>query len=103
MLKHTETTIRVAGRGTTKAQAFADALSRIQRTIIEGSERVLLRIEPKDISVVEAQEVTRIEKFLFFFLPKERKRYLVKLDVVVTIAEIDLNQIKFSVQIDKSL
>lgn len=103
MLKQSETSVHVSGRGSTKAQAFADALSRIQRTVITSSNRVLLRIEPKNVSVVEACEVKRIEKFLFFFLPKERNHYLVKLNVTVMMTEIDLDQVDFTVKIDKSL
>jgi len=103
MLKHSETSVRVSGKGSTKAQAFADALSRIQRTVIAGSNRVLLRIEPKDISVIEAQQIRRIEKFLFFFLPKERNRFLVTLDVIVTMTEVDLDQVNFALKIDNSL
>ncbi len=103
MIKHFETSVRVTGRGSTRSQAFADALSGVQRAVIAGSEQVLLRIEPQQISVVEAIEIKRIEKFLFFFLPRERIRCSVKLDVTVNVTAIDLEKVNFTARIDKSL
>ncbi|PPS64825.1 hypothetical protein CRX72_05080 [Pantoea sp. BRM17] len=60
------------GKGDTKAKAFADALSGVQQQVLRNSQKLLLRIEPLDVRVLHARVRTRREKFLFFFLARER-------------------------------
>ncbi|MFK3717753.1 DUF4312 family protein, partial [Escherichia coli] len=61
------TTVRVKGKGDAKARAFADALNHVQAAVMKASPHILLRIEPQDVQVVQAQEAVRKEAFLFFF------------------------------------
>lgn len=63
------TTVRVKGKGDAKARAFADALNHVQAAVMKASPHILLRIEPQDVQVVQAQEAVRKEAFLFFFAP----------------------------------
>ena len=74
------TTVRVAGKGESK------------------SSRILLRIEPQDVTVVHAREAVRKEAFLFFFLRRERRTYSVELDVTVNVTAIDLDKVDFVTQ-----
>ncbi len=69
------TTVRVAGKGESKSRAFADALNHVQAAVMKSSSRILLRIEPQDVTVVHAREAVRKEAFLFFFLRRERRTY----------------------------
>ena len=69
------TTVRVKGKGDAKARAFADALNQVQAAVMKASPHILLRIEPQDVQVVQAQEAVRKEAFLFFFLRRERRTY----------------------------
>ncbi|MCG6522840.1 DUF4312 family protein, partial [Vibrio parahaemolyticus] len=46
------TTVRVAGKGESKSRAFADALNHVQAAVMKSSSRILLRIEPQDVTVV---------------------------------------------------
>ena len=48
------TTVRVTGKGETKARAFADALNHVQAAVMKASPHILLRIEPQDVQVVQA-------------------------------------------------
>ncbi|UMX63895.1 DUF4312 family protein [Klebsiella pneumoniae] len=85
------TTVRVAGKGESKSRAFAAALNHVQAAVMKSSSRILLRIEPQDVTVVHAREAVRKEAFLFFFLRRERPRtYSVELDVTVNVTAIDL-------------
>lgn len=96
MQEQFETTVRVTGRGTSREAAFADALSGVQRAVMATGKRVLLRIEPQQVSVVKAEEFQTKERFLFFFLPRTRSRYAVSLDVAVSVTAIDAEQVVFT-------
>jgi len=92
------TTVKVSGKGDSKARAFADALSRVQNTLLKSTNKVLLRIEPQDVKVVQAQESVRMDKFLFFFLARERRSYSIELDVTVIVSVIDVDKVDFITQ-----
>ncbi|POB00390.1 cytoplasmic protein [Chromobacterium sinusclupearum] len=89
------TTVQVSGLGESKAQAFADALSKVQRAVLGQSGKVLLRIEPHDVRVVSAEQATITERFLFLFLRRERTRYSVVLEVTANVAAIDADRVAF--------
>ncbi|KOC87799.1 DUF4312 family protein [Winslowiella iniecta] len=89
------TTVTVSGKGDTKGKAFADALSRVQSTVLRSTQKILLRIEPQDVQVIRAQESVRKEKFLFFFLARERRTYSVELEITVNVTVIDTDKVQF--------
>lgn len=89
------TTVNVSGKGESKERAFADALSRVQNTVLKATNKVLLRIEPQDVKVVQARQSVRKEKFLFFFLARERRSYSVELDITVNVTVIDIDSVNF--------
>jgi len=92
------TTVRVMGKGESKTRAFSDALNHVQAAVMKASPHILLRIEPQDVQVVDAQESTRKEAFLFFFLRRERRAYSVVLDVTVNVTAINLDKVDFVTQ-----
>ncbi len=63
------TTVRVAGKGESKSRAFADALNHVQAAVMKSSSRILLRIEPQDVTVVHAREAVRKRRFCSSFAP----------------------------------
>lgn len=89
------TTVRVKGKGEVKARAFADALNQVQGAVMKASPHILLRIEPQDVVVVQAQEAVRKEAFLFFFLHRERRTFSVELDVTVKVSALNLDNVDF--------
>jgi uncharacterized protein (TIGR03578 family) len=86
----------VQGKGDSKAKAFADALSKVQQQVLRTSQKILLRIEPMDVRVLRAQESVRREKFLFFFLARERRNYSVELEITVSVTVIDTDKVQFT-------
>lgn len=92
------TTVRVTGKGETKARAFADALNHVQAAVMKASPHILLRIEPQDVQVVQARETVLKEAFLFLFLRRERRTFSVELDVTVNVTAINLNKVDFVTQ-----
>jgi len=96
MKQQYETQVTVQGKGDSKAKAFADALIKVQQQVLRTSQKILLRIEPMDVRVLRAQESVRKEKFLFFFLARERRSYSVELDITVSVTVIDTENITFT-------
>ncbi|TKI06891.1 DUF4312 family protein [Martelella alba] len=88
--------VRVTGRGETKQSALAAALGHVQSAVMKRTGNILLRIEPVQVDVVKAEEICRVEKFLFFFLPREKKTYVVELDISINVAMLDPEKLHFS-------
>lgn len=97
MKEQLTTTVNVSGRGDSKAKAFADALSRVQNTVLKSTSKILLRIEPLEVKVVRAEQRVTQEKFLFFFLAREKRLYSVELEITVSVAVIDTDRVDFTV------
>ena len=89
------TTVTVSGNGNTKKSAFSSALSNIQTTILKDNEQVILRIEPVDVKLINAEKEEKKEKFMFFFLSRNKTTYSVTLDVTVNVTIINLDQLNF--------
>lgn len=90
------TQVTVKGKGDTKAKAFADALSRVQNQVLRATQKILLRIEPQDVRVLRAQESVKTEKFLFFFLARQRRSFSVTLEITVSVTVFDTEQVAFT-------
>lgn len=89
------TQVQVKGRGDSKEKAFANALGNVQNTVLKSTQNILLRIEPQDVTVLNAELSVKNEKFLFFFLPRERKTYSVELDITVNVTIINTDKVVF--------
>ncbi|WP_336748557.1 DUF4312 family protein [Pantoea vagans] len=96
MKEHYVTQVTVEGKGDTKVKAFADALSRVQNQVLRATQKILLRIEPQDVRVLRAQESVRTEKFLFFFLARQRRSFSVTLEITVSVTVFDTEQVTFT-------
>ncbi|WP_434471949.1 DUF4312 family protein [Aeromonas veronii] len=96
MKENFTTKVTVSGKGTTRQQAFASALSQVQPTLLKDNQQVLLRIEPVDVQVLKAEESVRVEKFLFFFLPRQRREYRVQLEITVQVTSLDVARVTFT-------
>ncbi|EPC3541190.1 DUF4312 family protein [Aeromonas hydrophila] len=96
MKENFTTKVTVSGKGTTRQQAFASALSQVQPTLLKDNQQVLLRIEPLEVQVLKAEESVRVEKFLFFFLPRQRREYRVQLEITVQVTSLDVARVTFT-------
>jgi uncharacterized protein (TIGR03578 family) len=90
------TQVIVNGKGTTRQQAFASALSQVQPSLLKDNPRVMLRIEPVEVRVLKAEESVRVEKFLFFFLPRQRREFRVQLEITVKVSSLDADKVTFT-------
>lgn len=96
MKENFTTLVTVNGKGSTRQQAFSAALSQVQPTLLKDNPQVLLRIEPIDVQVIKAEESVRVEKFLFFFLPRQRREYRVQLAIKVQVTSLDADKVAFT-------
>lgn len=87
--------IRVEGVAEEKSKAFANALSQVQNQVIKDSKDVTLRIEPVSVKIIQAQQETYTERFLFILFPRVRHNFRVTLDVTADITMIAMNRIDF--------
>ena len=90
------TQIIVNGKGASRQQAFAAALSQVQPSLLKESPKVMLRIEPLEVEVLKAEESVRVEKFLFFFLPRQRREFRVQLEISVKVSSLDVDKVDFT-------
>ena len=77
-------------------QAFAAALGQVQSSLLKDNPRVMLRIEPLEVRVLKAEESVRVEKFLFFFLPRQRREFRVQLEITVKVSSLDVDKVDFT-------
>ena len=96
MKKNITTIVEVSGKGNTKQSAFSSALNNVQKTILKETTNVILRIEPVDVEIVNAEHKKTIEKFMFFFLPREKSIYSITINVTVNILLIETDELNFN-------
>lgn len=96
MKENYTTSVKVEGKGGSKAQAFACALASVQSAVLKSTSNILLRIEPEDVNVLKAEERVTKEKFLFFFLPRVKKSYSVSLEITVNVTIINVEKVVFA-------
>ncbi|HEH9416464.1 TPA: DUF4312 family protein [Aeromonas sobria] len=96
MKENFTTQVIVNGKGATRQQAFAAALSQVQPTLLKDNPLVMLRIEPLEVQVLKAEESVRVEKFLFFFLPRQRREYRIELEIKVQVTSLDVAKVAFT-------
>ncbi len=96
MKENFTTQVIVNGKGATRQQAFAAALSQVQSSLLKDNPLVMLRIEPLEVQVIKAEESVRVEKFLFFFLPRQRREYRVQLEIKVQVTSLDVAKVTFT-------
>ena len=92
------TTVRVRGNGISKVSAFTDALGQVQRAVLLSTRKVLLRIEPREVKVIQARYQCKRERFLFFFLARKRYRYSIELEITASVSAVDTESINFTLQ-----
>lgn len=99
-----DTEIKVSGKGNTKQDAFNRAFYKIQRTVMKKySDSMILRIEPKDVDIIAAREMRFTERFLLLFFKRVRSNFEVELEIKVSLSILDINEIPFTVQSQKSV
>lgn len=95
VLDKEKSSVTVTGKGKNRKEVFADALSNVQKQITKYADNVPVRIEPDTITILSAEEKSYTERFLFFFFPRKKAEYKLKLKIDVEISSIDINSVDF--------
>ncbi|MGE7607700.1 DUF4312 family protein [Peribacillus frigoritolerans] len=70
--------------------------------MVQDDSQLIIRLEPINVDIIEAIEITYTEHFLFFFFPRERKKYRYILDVKVSVSIVNVSEIQHEKQIQKN-
>ncbi|HHW56131.1 DUF4312 family protein [Thermoanaerobacter thermohydrosulfuricus] len=95
MYKEFDRTLRFEEKGETIEEVFNKMFSQIRNKLSYEIKDLIIRIEPKDIEVVEAKKIVFTERFLGLFFPRKRNLYKVKAMITVRVGVIEISQIKF--------
>ncbi|GEB76297.1 DUF4312 family protein [Sporolactobacillus inulinus] len=94
--------IRVEGKGDSKQTAINKALYKIQKTVMKKfPDSMILRIEPFDVTVIQATEKQFTERFLLFFFRRTRSIFHVVLEVEVNVSLLEVGKIPFVLKMDE--
>ena len=88
-------TLTLTGIGETKEAAFNQIFSQIKNKVARESQEIIIRIEPMDVHVISATQLTYKERFLGILFPRTRNRYTLKVRVSVRLRVIELSKIDF--------
>lgn len=86
-----EENVTVSGSGKTSEEAFAKAMSSIQKTLNKQVKETIIRIEPLEVEFLEGEEEIRTERFLLLFLKREVSTFKITLKVKVNIFAVNVN------------
>lgn len=87
--------VQVEGRGKSKEEAFSSALSGLQKKIRVDLKGLPVRIEPLQIEVTKAEALKYTERFLFFFMKRQREEFYLELKVQVRVFAAAVDNIRF--------
>ncbi len=75
----------VSGRGNTRIQAFQKAFSKMRKEMNDLNLGYIIHAQPLDVKIENEMEVKYTEKFMFFFLPREKSTFEISLNIKVNI------------------
>jgi len=89
LLKHLEREIIIKVDGKTKNEALTKAVALLRKQIYKEVDGLILRMEPLEIYVLNEEKKIEIEKFLFFFMPREKVQYFMEFKIKVHIGYVN--------------
>ncbi|MFB7141654.1 DUF4312 family protein [Gottfriedia sp. NPDC056225] len=102
MMLTKEVHVEVTSSGQSKEQAIGLALNQVQKKLVKDNSQIIIRIEPLSVGVIEAKEIIYTERFLFFFFPRERRKYEYKLDIKVSVSMLNVDEIQHETHVQKN-
>ncbi|MGL4589471.1 MAG: DUF4312 family protein [Mycoplasmatales bacterium] len=88
MLKESRQKFVVEGSGKTEKEAMDMCFMEMRKQLVDLEIGYIAHATPVAVEVVTSNHSTRIEKYLFFFLPKEITTFEFKLEIEVEIKYI---------------
>lgn len=89
LLKHLEKEINIKTSGKTKDEVLAKAIGLLRKQVYKEVDGLILRMEPLEVYVLNDEKKVEIEKFLFFFMPREKVQYDMEFKIKVLISYVN--------------
>lgn len=87
-LIETEVTITLSATGKSKDDAAGKIFSDLKREIYKKVSGIVIQMEPKDVFIDKVDEKKYTERFLFLFMPREKKIVKLTASIVVNVKYI---------------
>ena len=82
--------ITISASGKSKSQAFSNVFSLLRKEVYKEINGLILQMEPEEVYVLDEDSKKYTEKFLWFFMPRERYNYQIKVKIVVLIKYVEI-------------
>jgi len=84
-----EETITLSATGKSKDDAVGKIFSNLKKEIYKKVPGIVIQMEPKDVFIDKVEEKKYTEKFLFLFMPREKKVVMLTASIVVNVKYIE--------------
>ncbi|GAA3882895.1 hypothetical protein GCM10022381_26450 [Leifsonia kafniensis] len=88
----------IVGKGDTKERAIGDVFRQVPQSVREKVSGTCFRIQPIDVTLSNAVEFRKKEKFLGFLFPRTRIEFRVTAQVVVEVSSVDVEEVDFTLK-----
>ena len=79
----------LTGKGKNQREAYDNIFSQFKSDVYSKVNGVILQMEPEEGYVISIDENKFTEKFLFLFLPREKREFTIKVRLIVSIKYIE--------------
>lgn len=80
-LKIEKKNIIIKEMGKTKEEALGKIFASFRKKVQENIDGIILKLEPIETYLIDVKEEKKIEKFLELFMPREKTRYYIELEI----------------------
>jgi len=87
-LIETEVKITLSATGKSKDDAVGKIFANLKKEIYKEVPGIVIQMEPKDVFIDKVDEKIYTEKFLFLFMPREKKEVTLTASLVVNVKYI---------------
>lgn len=89
ILKHLDKDIIIKASGKTKNEALTRAVAELRKQVYKEVDGLILKMDPSEVYILNEEKKVEIEKFLFFFMPREKVQYFMEFEIKVHISYVD--------------
>lgn len=89
ILVETTRQFELIGKGKSIEEAYNNIFTMVRSKVYDAVPGVILHMEPKEVYLLSKEEEVITEKFLFLFLPREKRNWKIKVELLVEIKYIN--------------
>lgn len=86
---------KIVGKGDTKERALGDVFRQVPQSVRDKVSGTCFRIQPVEVTVANAVEFRKREKFLGFLFARTRIEFRITAQVVVEVSSLDVEGVDF--------